>query len=193
MGGVFINNNNINNFSYAIFPLSMLYDDSYKEFSSNEYFLYTLLLNRMNISKRNPNHFSDEKGIFVYYSNHQICENLKCNPKTATKVLNKLEQAGLIRKEYQKRGLPLKIYVKDIRTENESTCNSPSQKPQDKLSGKPYSDSNKQQKPFRNDLTKQEKPVSFDVERAEKMAKMGLVPFSVKKEKRRTKNKDSTM
>ncbi len=166
----------------------MLSDNNYKEFSSNEYFLYTLLLNRMNISKRNPNHFSDEKGIFVYYSNNRICENLKCNPKTATKVLNKLEQAGLIRKEYQKRGLPLKIYVKDIRTENESTCNFPSQKPQDKLSGKPYSYSNKQQKSFRNDFSKQEKPVSFDVERAEKIANDGFLDFSQMKIKKRRKH-----
>lgn len=115
MGGVFINNNS----NYAIFPLKMLDDNRYKDFSSKEFFLYMLLLNRTNISKRNIKHFSDEKGVFVYFSNEQITKNLKCNPKTATKTLNNLEQAGLIRKEYQQRGLPLKIYVNDIR--NEST------------------------------------------------------------------------
>lgn len=93
----------------------MLENDKYKNFSSKEFFLYMLLLNRTNISKLNLKHFSDKNGIFVYYSNKQITEHLKCNKNTATQVLCNLEKAGLIRKEYQKCGLPIKIYVNDIR------------------------------------------------------------------------------
>ena len=103
------------NFSYAIFPLQMLTDEKYKHFSCKEHFLYMLLLNRANISKTNFKHFSDKNGFFVYYSNEQITKHLKCSKDTATQVLRNLENAGLIRKEYQKRGLPLKIYVNDIR------------------------------------------------------------------------------
>ena len=73
-----------------------------------------LLLNRFNISKKHLKKFSDEKGVFVYYSNEQITKYLKCNHGTATTVLKNLESAGLIRKGYQKCGLPLKIYVNDV-------------------------------------------------------------------------------
>lgn len=114
MGGVFISNI----FTYAILPLELITEDKYKVLSSNEKILYTLLLNRVNYSKKNLKIFSDEKGVFVYYSNQQIQEHIGCSENTATKILNNLEKVGLIKKEYQKRGLPTKIYVTDIRNYN---------------------------------------------------------------------------
>ncbi|MBR5246550.1 MAG: replication initiator protein A [Clostridia bacterium] len=92
----------------------MLETDTYSHFSSKDFLLYMLLLNRLKLSKLNPKHFSDEKGIFIYYTNQQIRCHLRCNHKTATSSLTKLEQAGLIHREYQKDGLPLKIYVNDV-------------------------------------------------------------------------------
>lgn len=111
MGGVFISNI----FTYAILPLELITEEKYKVLSSDEKILYTLLLNRVNYSKKNLKKYSDEKGIFVYYSNKQIREHIGCSVNTATKILNNLEKVGLIKKEYQKRGLPLKIHVTDIR------------------------------------------------------------------------------
>ena len=98
-------------FSYAILPLNIL--------SSDEKILYALLLNRINYSKKNLSKFCDSKGVFIYYSNSQIQNHLNCCENTATKALNNLEKIGLITKEYQKNGLPLKIYVKDIREKRE--------------------------------------------------------------------------
>lgn len=93
----------------------MLKDEKYKNFSSKEFMLYTLLLNRLNLSKKNTRHFCDEKGFFVYYSNSEIEKAVRCSHPTVTTLLQNLEDAGLIHKEYQKNGLPLKIYVNDIR------------------------------------------------------------------------------
>ena len=59
------------------------------------------------------------------------------------------EEIGLIRREYQKNGLPLKIYVNDIRDENENTYSAHKQ-PQDKLSYKPHSYSDYKEKPATN-------------------------------------------
>ena len=64
---------------------------------------------------------------------------MRCSHSTATKALEKLEKAGLIRKEYQKNGLPLKIYVNDIRIVDNDIASDCSEKPQDKLLEKQYS------------------------------------------------------
>ena len=106
-------------FSYAILPLNIITDEKYKVLSSDEKILYALLLNRINYSKKNLSKFCDSKGIFIYYSNSQIQNHLNCCENTATKALNNLEKIGLITKEYQKKGLPLKIYVNDIRENRE--------------------------------------------------------------------------
>ncbi len=165
----------------------MLSDDKYKDFTSKEYFLYMLLLNRSNISKSNLMHFSDKNGVFVYYTNKEITKQLKCDKTTSIKVLSNLENAGLIRKEYQKRGLPLKIYVNDIRGENTSTYSS-SKKPQDKLSQTQYLNSNYNQKHHTDHSVKKEKQVSFDVEKAEKLSNDGTIDFGSMKIKKRRKH-----
>ena len=105
----------MNNFSYAIFPLFLLNDEKYKDLSCKEFFLYMLLLNRSNFSKKNLKRFSDKKGIFVYYSNTEIVRDLRCSLTTAVTLIKRLEDVGLIHKENQKNGLPRKIYVYDIR------------------------------------------------------------------------------
>ncbi len=115
MGGVFLDNN----FSYAIFPLILISNEKYYALSSSEKILYVLLLNRTNYSQKNLKKFCDAKGVFIYYSNSQIQNHLKCSNKTAVEMLKNLEKAGLIKREHQKNGLPLKIYVTDLRTFNE--------------------------------------------------------------------------
>lgn len=98
----------------------MLNDDKYKNFSSKEFLLYTLLLNRLNLSKKNSKHFFDRNGYFIFYSREEIMNDIRCSRTTASIILNNLENAGLIYKEYQDNGKPLKIYVNDIR-ENTNT------------------------------------------------------------------------
>ena len=98
----------------------MLNDDKYKNFGSKEFMLYILLLNRLNLSKKNSKHFFDKNGFFVFYTREQIMNDIRCSRATATTLLKNLENAELIHKEYQSNGLPLKIYVNDIR-ENTNT------------------------------------------------------------------------
>ena len=182
MGGVFINNN----FSYAIFPLAFIYDEKYCNLSSNEKLLYTLLLNRTNYSKKNMKSFCDRNGIFIYYSGIQIQKHLNCSEPTVIKALKNLESAGLIRKEYQKNGLPLKIYVNDVfgihnRTYNK---NNSQDKPPQNRNFKPYSPA----VPKSN-----EKEVSFDVTQADEMELKHLYNFAEKTKKRRTRSNGPTI
>ena len=175
-GGVFINNN----FSYAIFPLGLIYDEKYQKLSSDEKLLYVLLLNRTNYSKKNLNFFCDKDGIFVYYSNVQIQKQLNCSGPTAVSLLKKLESAGLIRKEYQKRGLPLKIYVNDVFGIHKGTYNKTftANKPQDKPVPK-YNNN------FQSPALYKEKETSFDIEKTRQQANDGTLDFGKMKNKKR--------
>lgn len=93
----------------------MLNDDKYKNFGSKEFMLYTLLLNRLNLSKKNSKYFFDKNGYFVFYRREQIINDIRCSRSTASTILNNLENAELIKKEHKGNGKPLKIYVNDIR------------------------------------------------------------------------------
>ena len=121
MGGVFLNDN----FSYAILPLKLISDEKYRTLSSGEKILYVLLLNRTNYSRKNLKKFYDDKnGLFIYYPNAQIKSHLNCSSETAKKMLKNLENAELIKMEYQKNGLPIKIYVTDLRENTQKPiCN----------------------------------------------------------------------
>lgn len=77
--------------------------------SNDAKLLYTLLNDRFQLSLKND--FKDEDGcIFCYFSNQEICERLRCAHGKATKLLQELEDAGLIYREKIK-GKADRIYV----------------------------------------------------------------------------------
>ena len=164
--------------------MELMMNEHYKGLSSNSKILYSLLLNRTKFSKKNYKKFFDKNGYFVYYSNLQIQKHLGCSPRTATTTLNELEKAGLIKKEYQENGLPLKIYVNDIRS-SDGDVYAFFKQPQDEFCEKPYSNSIYRGKPVTRQYKTEEKEVSFDVERAEKKSDDGFVDFGNMKIKRR--------
>lgn len=173
---------------YVILPLELITNKKYGCLSSNSKILYCLLLNRMNYSKKNLKRFSDSKGIFIHYGCSQIQKHLGCSRHTAIDLLRQLEQAGLIRKEYQKRGLPLKIYVNDIRAGGGQTAESRSEKPQKRFdySGDFYS--KERTKPATGQMKYKDREVSFDIELAKEMAKKHRMNFAEKSPKRKKKH-----
>lgn len=148
-----------NNLFYTYLPLNLIYDKQYSTLSLKAIVLYALILNRVKLSDKNKR-FQDGGGTFVYYSTVQICEHLRCGKNSARNTLKELEEAGLIRKEYQSLGLPIKIYVCN-RIFNNSKLNS-------------------------TDIA--EKEVSFDVEKAERKADEGTTDFGEMKIKKRRKH-----
>ena len=151
-------------------PLFLFTCDRYIPLSSNAKLLYSIILNRMKLSEKNKEKFHDENGTFIYFSNNSIRKQLHCCKDTATKSLIELEQVGLIRKEYQKTGQPLKIYINDIlhlldnthRVEKERVYK-PNSNPRPSFA---------------------EKEVSFDIKRAEEMAKRNRRTFGDKPKRR---------
>lgn len=148
---------------FILIPLNLVYDEKYADVSVEAVLMYSLFLNRMRFSMQNKK-FKDEKGVFIYYSERRISEQVHCSINSAKKALRELEKAELIKKEYQKNGLPIKIYVNDIFhiIENKYSCKS------------------------------QEKEVSFDVEKAERIANMGVPDFVTKKNPRRKRKSSSS-
>ncbi len=149
----------------------MLDNEKYNSLAAKDLFLYMLLLNRTNISKKNLKHFSDKNGVFVYYSNEQTIKHLKCNKNTVTQILNNLESVGLIRKEYQKPGLPLKIYVNDVFGVHNRTYKKDKPAPDNKT--------------YKSPTPHKEKEVSFDIETAKQKALDGTLDFGNMKNKKR--------
>ena len=128
-----------------------------------------LLLNRVNLSKTNRKHFSDKNGIFIYYTISEIEKDLRCGHNSAVNVLKNLESAGLITKKYQKKGLPLKIYVNDIREGNvKPTIPKYNPKPEPK-----------------------QKETSFDIDRALEQSKLNKYNFGEMKNPRARHKKRS--
>ena len=112
-------------------------------------------------------HFCDKKGFFVYYSYAQIKKDVRCSHPTVTTLLNNLEKAGLIHKEYQANGLPLKIYVNDIREGNvKPTIPKYNPKPEPK-----------------------QKETSFDIDRALEQSKLNKYNFGEMKNPRARQKK----
>lgn len=178
MGGIFLNNYTF----YAILPLTLIYDMQYENLSTNSIVLYSLFLNKKKLSMTNKA-FRDCDGVFINYTTSQICKHLRCGKDSAKKALCELEKAGLIRKKYQKNGLPLKIYVNDVFRLGTSNTDKPSEKPKPKSNFKPYSPA-----------PAEEKKVSFDVARAEKLANDGTLDFGeMKIKKRRTRSNAPTI
>ena len=151
------------NYNYfMLVPLNLVYDEEYADLSVDAILIYSLLLNRTRFSMQNKK-FKDEKGVFVYYSTSRISRQLNCSVNSVKKRFQELEKAELIKREYQKSGLPVKFYVNDVFQ---------------MLKGA-------------NSYQKQEKEVSFDVEKSKEMELRNLYNFAEKRKKRKKSHPES--
>ena len=165
--------NNPSNY-YAFLPMILACDDKYQNLSARGCYLYSLMLSRMNLSERNRDRFSDENGVFIYFSIEEIGKYLNCSKPTAINTMQELISAELVKRGECPNGKSPKYYVKNL----------------DKQAQK--KEQNK------------EKEVSFDVGKAERFANDGtidfgsikqsdLLNFAVKTKKRRTRQTGPTL
>lgn len=90
-----------------------LFEGAYADLSLDGKILYSLLMNRHSLSEKN--NLTDAHGrIIVYFTNHEVCEKLKCAHDKATRLFRELERNELISRRKQGLGKPDLIYVKDI-------------------------------------------------------------------------------
>ena len=77
-------------FAFIPVPMALLSDPCYENLSSDAKLLYALLLNRMNLSRKNG-WFDEENRVFIYYSIEDIAADLHCGRNKAIKALQELD------------------------------------------------------------------------------------------------------
>ena len=98
--------------AFVCVPKAILKNPFYRGLSTNAALLYGILLDRMSLSVKNRDRFTDRYGcVFVYCTLKEICVTLSCGHDKATKMLKELEGYGLISRMQQGRGKPARIYV----------------------------------------------------------------------------------
>lgn len=166
-------NNNSN--YYAFLPMLLACDDKYQKLSARACYLYSMMLSRMNLSEKNKHRFSDEKGVFIYFSLEEMCKYLNCSKPTAILAVQELLGAELVTREQAPNGKSPKYYVKSL---GQNKGNSDYAQQNSGFGGKMFG---------RED-------VSFDVELAERQAREHRVRFgTMKNPKSRNRTSGSTL
>ena len=101
------------NYVFYRTPKVLCTDEPFRRLSSDAKLLYGILLDRIQLSKKN--HWIDENGrVFVYMTVSSIEYAIgRCHQKSC-KVLDELDKIGLIERCKQGQGKPTRIYVKNF-------------------------------------------------------------------------------
>ena len=94
-------------FAFVRVPKAILSNPAYKELSANAALLYGILLDRMSLSAKNKERFTDRYGdVFVYCTLKDICGTFSSGHDKATKMLKELERYRLISRLQHFKSLP---------------------------------------------------------------------------------------
>ena len=90
-----------------------LFTERYKGLSAEAKLLYGLMLDRMQLSAING--WCDKNGeVFIFYTIAETSEVFGCGHDKATRLQRELEKYNLLRRKYQGKGRPAKLYVLSI-------------------------------------------------------------------------------
>lgn len=105
--------NEAEQFYFYKIPQLLFTDDKFKKLSSDAKILYGLMLDRVSLSYKNEERFTDELGrAFIYFTRETAMDMLNCGKNKSADIYKELEEIGLIERERQGLGKPTKIYVK---------------------------------------------------------------------------------
>jgi len=83
----------------------------FKDVSVQAKWVYSILLDRLMVSRKNVDRFSDEEGLFLYFRQEELAEILGVTKRSVITIFNELKQKGLIATRTSGLGKPKKIYV----------------------------------------------------------------------------------
>lgn len=112
--------NEAERFKFVRVP-KVLFESRYKNLSTNAKILYSLLFERMELSRKNGWH-DDDGSVYIYFTLEEVCEVLGCGHDKATKLFYELESYALLRRKKQGFGKPAKLYVLKFYEECENTA-----------------------------------------------------------------------
>lgn len=105
--------NEAEQFVFYRVPKILFKNKRFSKISSDAKLLYSLLLDRMSLSRKNG-WVDEEKRVYIYFSLDEIQEEFGVATQKATKMMAELDDVkgcGLIHKKKQGQGKPAKIYV----------------------------------------------------------------------------------
>lgn len=108
-------------YNFFRIPKLLFIDKRFQHISSDAKILYGIMLDRMNLSRRNK-WIDKENRVYIIFSVNEIMETLNCAEQKAVKLLAELDSKkgiGLIEKKRQGQGKPSLIYVKNFIVEKE--------------------------------------------------------------------------
>ncbi len=106
-------------FSFLQVPKLLLTEERYRKLSGDAKLLYSLMLDRMDLSRKNR--WYDERGHpFIYFTFDDLTDGLGIGHTKAASLLADLEKAGLILRVRQGLGKPNRIYVGRFYQDEES-------------------------------------------------------------------------
>ena len=104
-------------FSFYRIPKLLFQDSRFQPLSTDAKTLYGILLDRMSLSARNG--WLDKAGrVFILFTIEDVKRALCCADNKATKLLQELEEFGLIERKRRGLGNPSLVYVKNFSAES---------------------------------------------------------------------------
>lgn len=92
-------------------PKDLILNDYYRDnLSSTSKLVYGLLLDRMELSRKNE-WVNDDNEIYLLYTKQDLAEDLSVSERTVYNSFNELEDLGLIKQERQGLNKPNKIFI----------------------------------------------------------------------------------
>ena len=101
-----------------------LFADKYKDLSLEAKMIYTLFIDRLELSKKN--NWVNEKGeVYLIFKRNDIGDILNITDKTVTKAIKELKDIKLVFESRRGLGKPNLIYIGKLNIENQETENLP--------------------------------------------------------------------
>ena len=100
--------------NYQFIPVPRALAKGFKDLSINAKWAYSLMLDRMMMSRQNIDRFHDKNGMFLLFNRSELAEVIGTSESTVKRIFAELKGAGLIETKAQGFGKPQKIYLRKL-------------------------------------------------------------------------------
>lgn len=100
--------------NYQFIPVPRALTKGFKDLSINAKWAYSLMLDRMMMSRQNIDRFHDKNGMFLLFNQDEIAELIGASKRTVIRISKELEESGLIETKKQGFGKAQKIYLRKL-------------------------------------------------------------------------------
>lgn len=100
--------------NYQFVPVPRALARGFKDLSINAKWAYSLMLDRMMMSRQNIDRFHDKNGMFLLFNRSELAEVIGTSESTVKRIFAELKGEGLIETKAQGFGKPQKIYLRKL-------------------------------------------------------------------------------